>query len=65
MNPIVEGSIVVLQSFTKWINESQVLNLDSQSLKKNSTSEDDQVLECEIHQTKYKVMIGYDMDWPP
>jgi hypothetical protein len=29
------------------------------------TSEDDQELECEMHQTKYKVMIGCDMDWPP
>jgi hypothetical protein len=28
-------------------------------------SEDDQELECEMHQTKYKVMIGCDMDWPP
>jgi hypothetical protein len=26
------------------------------------TSEVDQELECEIHQTKYKVMIGCDMD---
>ena len=29
------------------------------------TSEVDQVLECEMHQTEYKVMIGCDMDWPP
>jgi hypothetical protein len=29
------------------------------------TSEDVQELECEMHQTKYKVMIGCDMDWPP
>jgi hypothetical protein len=29
------------------------------------TTEDDQELECEMHQTKYKVMIGYDMDRPP
>jgi hypothetical protein len=28
-------------------------------------SEVDQELECEIYQTKYKVMIGCDMDWPP
>jgi hypothetical protein len=28
-------------------------------------SEVDQELECEMHQTKYKVMIGCDMDWPP
>jgi hypothetical protein len=26
------------------------------------TSEVDQELECEMHQTKYKVMIGSDMD---
>jgi hypothetical protein len=24
----------------------------------------DQELECEMHQTKYKVMIECDMDWP-
>jgi hypothetical protein len=29
------------------------------------TSEYDQELECEMHQTKYKVMIECDMDWPP
>jgi hypothetical protein len=29
------------------------------------TSEVDQELECEMHQTKYKVMIESDMDWPP
>jgi hypothetical protein len=28
-------------------------------------SEVDQELGCEMHQTKYKVMIGCDMDWPP
>jgi hypothetical protein len=28
-------------------------------------SEVDQELECEMHQTKYKVMIECDMDWPP
>jgi hypothetical protein len=35
------------------------------SISKNfsiKTSEDDQELECEMHQTKYKVMIGRDMD---
>jgi hypothetical protein len=25
----------------------------------------DQELECEMNQTKYKVIIGCDMDWPP
>ena len=29
------------------------------------TSEDVQELECEMHQTKYKVMIGCDMDLRP
>jgi hypothetical protein len=35
--------------------------------KKNffKASEVDRELECEMHQTKYKVMIGCDMDWPP
>jgi hypothetical protein len=28
-------------------------------------SEVDQELECEKHHTKYMVMIGCDMDWPP
>ena len=25
----------------------------------------DQELECEMHQTEHKKMIGCDMDWPP
>jgi hypothetical protein len=29
------------------------------------TSEDDQELECEMYQTKYKVMNGCDMDLRP
>jgi hypothetical protein len=29
------------------------------------TSEVDQELGCEMHQTKYKVMIGSDMDYRP
>jgi hypothetical protein len=48
------------------IQKNRIQNLVPFSIKllfKNS--EVDQELECEIHQTKYKVMIGCDMDCPP
>jgi hypothetical protein len=49
-------------------NKNWELDSKFQKKKKNfclKASEVDQELECEMHQTKYKVMIGCDMDWPP
>jgi hypothetical protein len=56
-----QGTIYLFSKIQKWDLEHWFYFQESFV----KTSEDDQELECEMYQTKYKVMIDCDMDWPP